>query len=107
MSRNTVLVVGGAGFIGSQTAKLLAKQGYHPVVYDNLSTGHRDNVRWGPFVEGDILDMQKLINTIKRYNPNAIIHFAAAAYVGKSVKILQNITRTMSMERYPCWKLLG
>lgn len=102
MSRNTVLVVGGAGFIGSHTAKLLAKQGYHPVVYDNLSTGHRDNVRWGPFVEGDILDMQKLINTIKRYNPNAIIHFAAAAYVGESVEnpakyYQNNVNGTLSL----------
>lgn len=85
MSANRVLVVGGAGFIGSHTAKILAKQGYEPVVYDNLSTGHISSVRWGPFVDGDILNQFKLIETIEQYDPIAVIHFAACAYVGESI----------------------
>jgi len=86
MSRRRVLVVGGAGFIGSHTAKLLYKQGFEPIVYDNLSTGHLSSVRWGPFIEGDILDTQSLVETIETYRPAAVIHFAASAYVGESVE---------------------
>ncbi len=82
----TVLVAGGAGFIGSHTAKLLAREGYSPVVYDNLSTGHRTSVRWGDLVEGDILDTERLADAIADYKPAAVIHFAASAYVGESVK---------------------
>ena len=55
-----IFVTGGAGFIGSHTCKLLAARGVEPVVYDNLVTGHRDAVRWGPFIEGDILDSDRL-----------------------------------------------
>ncbi|MGA9561770.1 MAG: NAD-dependent epimerase/dehydratase family protein, partial [Pseudolabrys sp.] len=51
-----ILVAGGAGYIGAHTCKALAGAGYTPVAYDNLSTGHADFVRWGPFVEGDIAD---------------------------------------------------
>ncbi|NLS17731.1 UDP-glucose 4-epimerase GalE [Rhizobium sp. P40RR-XXII] len=86
MSARTILVAGGAGFIGSHTAKLLHKEGYEPIVYDNLSTGHLESVRWGPFIEGDILDTPRLVETIKTYQPDAIIHFAASAYVGESVE---------------------
>ncbi|ESY89448.1 UDP-glucose 4-epimerase GalE [Mesorhizobium sp. LNHC209A00] len=86
MTANTVLVVGGAGFIGSHTSKLLSKQGYEPVVYDNLSTGHRAAVRWGAFVEGEILDTAHLVAAIEEYRPCSIIHFAASAYVGESVE---------------------
>ncbi|MGB3387605.1 MAG: UDP-glucose 4-epimerase GalE [Pseudaminobacter sp.] len=86
MSKRTVLVVGGAGFIGSHTAKLLAREGYEPVVYDNLSTGHRTAVRWGAFVEGDILDTPRLVEAIEEHDPGAVIHFAASAYVGESVE---------------------
>ena len=86
MSRSAILVAGGAGFIGSHTAKLLHKQGYEPIVYDNLSTGHLASVRWGPFVEGDILDTSRLVETIRKHRPAAVIHFAASAYVGESVE---------------------
>lgn len=86
MSAKKVLVVGGAGFIGSHTAKQLAKQGYEPVVYDNLSTGHRAAVRWGSFIEGDILDQRRLFATVEKHDPLAVIHFAASAYVGESVE---------------------
>ncbi|ENN85511.1 UDP-glucose 4-epimerase [Rhizobium freirei PRF 81] len=86
MTRQKILVVGGAGFIGSHTAKLLHRQGFEPVVYDNLSTGHRTSVRWGPFIEGDILDTRRLADVIETHQPAAIIHFAASAYVGESVE---------------------
>ncbi|MEZ2223572.1 UDP-glucose 4-epimerase GalE [Rhizobium sp. RCC_161_2] len=86
MSMRNILVVGGAGFIGSHTAKLLRKQGYEPIVYDNLSTGHEESVRWGPLEKGDILDTQRLVEVLTKYSPDAVIHFAASAYVGESVE---------------------
>jgi UDP-arabinose 4-epimerase len=55
-----VLVTGGAGYIGSHTAKLLGSKGIVPVVYDNLATGHESSARWGPLVRGDILDTDHL-----------------------------------------------
>ena len=81
----TVLVTGGAGYIGSHAAKMLAKSGYEPVVYDNLTRGHEWAVRWGPLVVGDIGDADLLAHTIKHHNIGAILHFAALAYVGESV----------------------
>jgi UDP-arabinose 4-epimerase len=80
-----VLVTGGAGFIGSHTCKLLAENGIEPISYDNLVTGNREAVQWGPLVVGDILDDVKLTATIAEYAPAAVIHFAAFAYVGESV----------------------
>jgi UDP-arabinose 4-epimerase len=78
-------VTGGAGYIGSHTCKALAASGFEPVVYDNLSTGHRTSVRWGPLVEGDLLDRDRLTGALESYEPAAVIHFAASAYVGESV----------------------
>jgi UDP-arabinose 4-epimerase len=80
-----ILVTGGAGYIGSHTCKLLAALGHLPVTYDNLSRGHRSAVRWGPIETGDILDRAQLRRVIDRYQPAAIMHFAALAYVGESV----------------------
>ncbi len=85
MSNPRVLVTGGAGYIGSHTCKVLAAHGIEPITYDNLSTGHRDAVRWGPFVEGDILDTESLTAALRVYRPVTVIHFAASAYVGESV----------------------
>jgi UDP-arabinose 4-epimerase len=81
-----ILVTGGAGYIGSHTAKRLRSSGLTPIVYDNLVTGHAACVRWGPLVRGDILDTDHLARTIARYEPDAVIHFAASAYVGESVE---------------------
>jgi hypothetical protein len=63
----TILVTGGAGFIGSHICKALAQSGFKPIAYDNLSTGHADSVRWGPFIEGDILDRGLLKATLKEF----------------------------------------
>src|SRR5690606_5832351 len=102
MSAERILVAGGAGFIGSHTAQLLASRGWEPVVYDNLVTGNRSSVRWGPFVHGDILDTVQLVRTIERYRPAAVIHFAASAYVGESVQdpakyYRNNVSGTLSL----------
>ncbi|MFE0018062.1 UDP-glucose 4-epimerase GalE [Mesorhizobium sp. NPDC059054] len=85
MGSRRILVTGGAGYIGSHTAKLLRSRGLEPVVYDNLATGNRSSVRWGPFVHGDVLDTVHLTRTMERFQPAAAIHFAASAYVGESV----------------------
>jgi UDP-arabinose 4-epimerase len=85
-SKGCVLVTGGAGFIGSHTCKHLSAQGFYPVAYDNLSTGHRRAVRWGPLLEGDVLDATKLTAAMLHYAPVAVFHFAASAYVGESVE---------------------
>ena len=80
-----ILITGGAGYIGSHTCKELARLGHSVIVYDNLSTGHREFVRFGDFEYGDIRDTQNLRECLKRHFPDGIIHFAASAYVGESV----------------------
>jgi len=80
-----ILVTGGAGYIGSHACKALAGAGYLPVVYDNLSRGHREAVRWGPLVEGDLADGRHLAETLRRHDIAAVMHFAAYAYVGESM----------------------
>lgn len=80
-----VLVIGGAGYVGSHACKALARAGYQPVVYDNLSRGHRRMVRWGPLEEGDIGDAERLDAVFARHRPEAVLHFAAFAYVGESM----------------------
>ena len=81
----SVLVTGGAGYIGSYACKVLARVGYRPVVFDNLSRGHRETVRWGPFVQGDLADREALATALRSYQVSAVMHFAAYAYVGESV----------------------
>jgi UDP-arabinose 4-epimerase len=84
MSRS-VLVTGGAGYVGSHACKALARAGYRPVVADNLSRGHREAVRWGPLIEADITDQSRLAATLREHQVAAVMHFAAYAYVGESV----------------------
>ena len=88
MDRGTkaaVLVTGGAGFIGAHTAKALHDRGYLPVVYDSLSSGFREAVRWGPLVHGDIRDARALSDAIAEHGVKAVIHFAGLIEVGRSV----------------------
>ncbi|WP_144222878.1 UDP-glucose 4-epimerase GalE [Mesorhizobium amorphae] len=86
MPVTNILVVGGAGYIGSHTCLDLAGRGFTPVVYDNLSNGHAEFVKWGPLERGDIRDREKLAAVIEAYRPAAIVHFAALIEVGESVK---------------------
>lgn len=81
-----ILVTGGAGYIGSHACKALAKAGHTPITYDNLVYGHRWAVKWGPLEEGDIADRDRLSEVIAKYQPVAVMHFAAYAYVGESVQ---------------------
>jgi UDP-arabinose 4-epimerase len=81
----TVLVTGGAGYIGSHACKSLARAGYRPVAYDSLIRGHREAVRWGPFVDADLADFDRLADAFKRFEVAAVMHFAAFAYVGESM----------------------
>jgi UDP-arabinose 4-epimerase len=80
-----VLVTGGAGYIGSHTAKALALAGDHPVVLDNLTNGHQWAVKWGPLESGDLSDEAWLSDVLARHRIDAVIHFAASAYVGESM----------------------
>ena len=84
-SNSKVLVTGGAGFVGSHACKALSRHGFTPVVYDNLSYGHEDAVRWGPLERGDILDRARLDEVIAAHKPAAVMHFAAFIAVGESV----------------------
>jgi UDP-arabinose 4-epimerase len=79
-----VLVVGGAGYIGSHASRTLKRNGYDVVIYDNLSTGYEFLAKGFPLVVGDIADTPKLADTLRRVD--AVMHFAAHAYVGESVE---------------------
>jgi UDP-glucose-4-epimerase GalE len=99
---DSVLLVGGAGYIGSHAAKYLSRQGYQPVVYDDLSRGHRQAVKWGPLEVGDIADTARLTEVLKKHAPKAVMHFAAFAYVGESVSdpaiyYRNNVVGTLSL----------
>ncbi len=82
---HNILITGGAGYIGSHTAKAIMKAGFQSIVYDNLSRGHKELVKFGPLVVGDLHDTAKLKTTLEKYQPVGCIHFAAFAYVGESV----------------------
>jgi len=81
----SILIVGGAGYIGSQTAKRVAQAGLEPVVFDNLVYGHEWAVKWGPLVQGDLADGALIRRVIEEHKVTAVVHFAAYAYVGESV----------------------
>lgn len=83
-SDGAVLVTGGAGYIGSHTAKALAEHGFRPVVFDDLSAGYREAVRWGEFVQGDIRDSAVLRQALQAHSVTAVIHFAGLIEVGRS-----------------------
>ncbi|MBY5933340.1 UDP-glucose 4-epimerase GalE [Tateyamaria omphalii] len=81
-----VLVTGGAGYIGSHACKALRDAGLVPVTYDNLETGWRDAVKFGPFVQGDLMDRAALDAAFAEYAPVAVMHFAALSQVGESMQ---------------------
>ncbi len=83
---STVLVAGGAGYIGSHVCKALAEAGHHPICYDTLENGHAWAVRWGPLLCGDIGDAESLDAAFRQYRPRAVIHMAGYIEVGESVR---------------------
>ncbi|MBF0358696.1 MAG: UDP-glucose 4-epimerase GalE [Magnetococcales bacterium] len=112
---DTILVTGGAGYIGSHTCKALAEAGYKPVVLDNFSNSNSWAVRWGPLEEGDIGDKGFLDGVMQRHQPKAVIHFAGLIEVGESVKhparyYQNNVSGTISllsaMERHGVDKII-
>ena len=80
----SVLVTGGAGYVGSHVCKALHRSGFLPVTLDNLSTGHRQAVRWGPLEVGDVRNEEFVAEVMRRHGVSAVLHFAAASLVGES-----------------------
>lgn len=100
MSR--ILVCGGAGYIGSHINKMLNQQGYETVVFDNLVYGHKEAVKWGELIIGDLADTDALKELFDRYEFDAVFHFAAYAYVGESVEnpekyYFNNVSNTLNL----------
>lgn len=96
------LVIGGAGYIGSHTAKALTAAGRDLVVYDNLSTGHEDFLKWGEFEPGDLLDSARITEVLTRHEIDSVIHFASLIAVGESVVrpgpyYANNVTGTLNL----------
>jgi UDP-glucose-4-epimerase GalE len=85
VSSSAILVTGGAGYVGAHACKALRRAGYTPVVLDNLSTGQESFVRWGPLIRADIRDPGAVRHAMDAYPVQAVLHFAASAYVGESV----------------------
>lgn len=97
-----ILVVGGAGYIGSHMVKMLLGAGYEVITLDNLSSGHRDAVLGGEFVQGDLADTDCLDQLFKKYQPEAVMHFASYIQVGESVRkpdiyYRNNVTNTLNL----------
>jgi UDP-glucose-4-epimerase GalE len=86
MENRIILVTGGAGYIGSHVCYTLKQQGWEPICFDNFSTGHRWAVKYGPLVEGDLLNLTDIKKAIKTYKPLAVMHLASFIQVGESVK---------------------
>lgn len=97
-----ILIVGGAGYIGSHVNKALNLQGYETVVLDNLSYGHKEFVKWGVFEEVDLNNLSEIRRVFKKYSIDAVLHFAAFTYVGESVEnpqkyYLNNLRNTLNL----------
>ena len=80
-----VLVTGGAGYIGAHACKALAQRGFTPVVFDDLSTGWAESVKWGPLVRGDLMDRSAINAALADHRPVAVMHFAALSLVGEAM----------------------
>lgn len=106
-----VLIVGGAGYIGSHANKMLTERGYSTLIYDNLIYGHKEAVKWGRLIIGDLNNREQLRLVFSKYKIKAVFHFAAFAYVGESVTdpekyYINNVTGTVNllqvMREYGC-----
>lgn len=111
----SILVCGGAGYIGSHINKLLSQKGYDTIVYDNLIYGHREAVKWGRFIEADLCDRAALDHVFSENKIDAVFHFAAFAYVGESVTrpakyYFNNVCNTLNlleaMRNHGCDKII-
>src|SRR6185312_2190741 len=97
-----ILIVGGAGYIGSHMTEFLTRMGYAPVVLDDLSTGHRDAVFDTPFIHGSLADSALLDSVFSSHAFDAVMHFASFIQVGESVKLpekyyLNNVANTLNL----------
>lgn len=97
-----ILIVGGAGYIGSQVNKLLSQSGYETVVFDNLIKGHRESVKWGKLEIGDLSKIEDIENVFSKYQIDAVFNFAAYIEVGESVidpekYYLNNVVTTLNL----------
>lgn len=110
-----ILVCGGAGYIGSHINKLLAQNGFQTVVFDNLVYGHREAVKWGDFIQGDLNSIERLESVFRQYSIDAVLHFAAYAYVGESIRkpekyYQNNVANTLNllrvMRKYGCNRII-
>ena len=102
MGSTHILVCGGAGYIGSHMCKQLSRAGHVPITFDNLSTGHRWAVRWGPLVEGDLLDPVALSKAFENHHIDSVMHFAARSQVAESMRqpglyFRNNVTGTLNL----------
>ncbi|MCR5557153.1 MAG: UDP-glucose 4-epimerase GalE [Butyrivibrio sp.] len=102
MHNKCVLVTGGAGYIGSHVNKMLNRQGYETIIFDNLIYGHREAVKWGKLIVGDLSDIKQLKEVFDKYEFGAVVHLAAYAYVGESVKnpekyYYNNVSNTLNL----------
>lgn len=97
-----ILIVGGAGYIGSHTNKALTEAGYETIVLDNLSYGHKEAVRWGTFCQCDLKDIDDLDKVFTEYDIDAVMHFSSFIEVGESVQnpekyYTNNVVNTMNL----------
>jgi UDP-glucose 4-epimerase len=97
-----ILIVGGAGYIGSHTNKLLHQNGFHTIVLDNLSRGHRELVRWGTFISGDLENKTLLQGIFQKHPIDTVMHFSAFAYIGESynnpaIYYQNNVSNTINL----------
>lgn len=110
-----ILVCGGAGYIGSHINKQLNMEGYETIVFDNLVYGHREAVKWGTFVKGDLANIDEIRDVFEKNTIDAVFHFAAYAYVGESVTepekyYYNNVVNTLNllkvMKEHGCNKII-
>jgi len=97
-----ILIVGGAGYIGSHLNKEISKKGIKTVIFDNLSYGHKDFIKWGIFEQGDLSNIEDIRSVFRKYPIEAVMHFAAFTYVGESVEdpqkyYMNNVKNTLNL----------
>ena len=102
-----ILIVGGAGYIGSHTNKFLNENGFETIVFDNLCTGHLESVRWGTFVKGDLSSIEEIRSVFESFEITAVFHFAAHACVSESIispekYYKNNVSNTLNLLQVMC-----